>query len=97
MSPARRLMPLWGSVVGAIISALLPEVAGHWLHWPPNAVFVVWVGAPVVFVASAICAYYFSGKRKISLLIWLLAPFAFLNILRFVLVALLWTVKGGGV
>lgn len=88
---------MWASVVAAIISALLPEVATHWFHWPPDAVFAVWIAAPAVFVASVIGAYYLSGKRKVSLLLWLLAPFSFFNILEFLVVAFLWTLRGGGV
>jgi hypothetical protein len=88
---------LWGSIVIAVISALLPEIESRWLNWPPDVAFVAWIGAPIVFSAAAGVAYYFSGKRRITLLLWLLAPFSFFNILQFLLVAVLWTLRGGGV
>jgi hypothetical protein len=56
---------------------------------------LVIVLAPIVFVASVLGAYYSSGRRKLMLLLWLLAPLCFYRLLEFVLIGLLWQLRGG--
>ena len=80
----------------AFASALLPEIAHRWFYYLPgfmmNAAMII---GPVVFVPSTICAYYSSGRKRIVLLLWVLAPICFLRLLLDLWVGLLWTLRGG--
>jgi hypothetical protein len=78
----------------AIISAFSPKLALRWLY-PDPLMMLVTVVAPIVFVVSVLTAYYSSGRRKRMLLLWLLAPLPFYRLLEFLLIGLLWHLRGG--
>jgi hypothetical protein len=82
----------FGSVT--VVSAVMPEAALQWV-FPDSVMMVAIVAAPVLFIGSAIGAYYLSGKRKITLLLWVLAPLSFFRLFEFLYAGLLWTLRGG--
>src|SRR3990172_4423940 len=83
-------------VVLAFASALLPEIVYRWFYYLPGSFWsAAMIIGPVIFVPSTICAYYASGRRKIVLLLWVLAPICFGRLLLDLWVGLLWTLRGG--
>ena len=85
---------LWCCIGVAVGAAFLPEAGLRWLY--PDAVMMLAViVAPAAFAVSAVCAYYLSGKRKITLLLWVLAPLSFFRLFEFLYAGLLWTLRGG--
>ena len=91
---ASRPGPAWCFVSLAVAGALLPEAALRWLY-PDPVMMIATVAGPGVYLLSTVCAYYVSGKRKVALLLWLLAPLAFFRPLEFLYAWLLWTLRGG--
>ena len=94
--PTSPLRPLatWSATSLAVISAVSPKLALRWVY-PDALMMLVIVLAPVVFVLSTLVAYYSSGRKKRVLLLFLLTPLCFYRLSEFLLLGLLWYLRGG--
>jgi hypothetical protein len=83
------------SVALSIAAGISPEVTHRWFYRVPTLMEATLVLGPLLFVPFTIAAYYYSGRNKLTLLLWLLAPLCFRRLLEFLLAGLLWTLRGG--
>ena len=79
----------------ALVAAVIPEVTYRWYYYLPDLTRASQIVGPTVFVPATIAAYYYSGRRRLTLLLWLLAPLCFLRIVLFIATGILWSLRGG--
>jgi hypothetical protein len=85
---------LAGALALVALAALLPEAAAQWFAWPRLVVVAVSLGAPPAFVAAALAAYALSGRDRLMLALWLLAPLAFFNAVQGLVIVLVRALAG---
>lgn len=91
----RRPVLLSCSVVLAIATGIMPEVAHRWLFYVPGFMEATLIVGPLFFVPLVVGAYHFSGKKRVTLWLWLLGPLCFRRLIEFLWTGLLWTLRGG--
>ena len=79
----------------ALVAAVVPEMTYRWYYYHPDVARTTQLLGPMVFVAFTIATYYYSGRNKWMLLLWVLAPLCFLRIALFAITGLLWSLRGG--
>ena len=93
MAPRRTLFVFCFTL--AILAGLAPELTYRWYYDHPDVTRGIQVLGPMLFVPFTIATYYYSGRRKWTLWLWLLAPVCFLRIVLFIVTGILWSLRGG--